>query len=208
MNLILQCCVWTEQLPTGFIIHSSVNKLRDIYALHYLLCFFHFHRILICFNWTLTSHAYCISYNHLGCWSNTGSQFIVVVVWFFIASLYTALPLDSLKSLHTGRSNAGMYKNYLFKPTNHFMRAKCLNMTVFFNYLCTFWPLMTFLMASVLMCSIPYDCWCFFPPKCPHQVPVTQLKNADEKLRSGFMKCVDNVNSRTAYLSPAVKVEK
>lgn len=160
MNLILQSCVWTEQLPTGFIIHSSVNKLRDIYALRYLLCFFHFHRILICFNWTLTSHAYCISYNHLGCWSNTGRQFIVVVVWFFTVSfyIYTALPLDSLKSLHTGRSNAGMYKNDLFKPTNHFMRAKCLNTTVFFNYLCTFWPLMTFLIASVLMCGIPYDC--------------------------------------------------
>lgn len=33
-----------EQLPTDFIIHSSVNKLRDIYALH-ICCVFLFYNI-------------------------------------------------------------------------------------------------------------------------------------------------------------------
>lgn len=39
-------CLWTERLPTDFIIHSSVNKLRDIYALHICCVYFTF-RILI-----------------------------------------------------------------------------------------------------------------------------------------------------------------
>lgn len=35
------------------------------------------------------------------------------------------LPLESLKSLHTGRGNWGIYENdLLFKPTNHFMKGE------------------------------------------------------------------------------------
>lgn len=93
MNLILKSCVWTEQSPTGFIIHSSVNKLRDIYALH-ICCVSFTLRILIFFNWTLTPHAYYMSYNHLGC--NTCHRY-PISCWSeltFCCSLY------SYSSLH------------------------------------------------------------------------------------------------------------
>lgn len=42
-------CVGTERLREGFIMHSSVNKLRDIYALHMCLpCFLFALTALVC----------------------------------------------------------------------------------------------------------------------------------------------------------------
>lgn len=111
----------------------------------------------------------------------TGSQFLVEVNWIFCCKSLVfiqliTLPLDSLKSLRTDRSNRWTYENdLLFKPTNHFTkeRAKCLSMTVFFRYLSTLWPQTTFLIASVLMCSIP---WLTLFSQMPHQVAVTRLR--------------------------------
>lgn len=66
MNVILQrLCV------DGAVSYPQVSSCTpprinsDIYALHICCVSFTF-RILICFNWTLTSHAYCMRYNHLG----------------------------------------------------------------------------------------------------------------------------------------------
>lgn len=144
---------------------------------------------------------------------STGSQFIIVV-WFFAVSLYiytahyTILRFtEELRQRQVYCWNVQKQSPVLTNQSLYSMGAKCLKLTVFFIFLRTFWPLITSLIASVFMCSIPYDCWCFFPHR-PTSGSCHTAQNADEKRRSGFMKCVVNVNSRTAYLSPAVKVEK
>ncbi len=214
MNLILQSCVWTEQLPTGFIIHSSVNKLRDIYALHICCVSFTF-KIAYWFAPIEHSPPMHIAWVTLTLGNRvaaTGCQFFVEMNWIFALSLdiYSAhyITLRCTEELtHTHRSNGWIYVNYLlFNQPITLQRPSAWT-----------WQLSSDIRAHndtkrlswyhLSSCAAhPMIADAFYPNATSGFCHTAQ--NPDETLRSGCVKRVDNVNSGTAYLSSAVKVEK
>ena len=101
----------------------------------------------------------------------TGSQFLVEVSWIFAVSLYiyTAhyITLTFTEELtHRQEKWMNLWKLSLIQTNQSLYEGQVLqhdSSPQIFEH--TLWPQTTFLIASALMCSVPYDRWCFFP-KC------------------------------------------
>lgn len=169
--------VWTERLSTGFITLSSLNKpQRCVTPPHHhhhhpsqLLSFFHF-RVSIRLDCPSVNIAWVAISDGV---TLATPQVPSLLLWpclihWYMKLIYIYLTCsEECTHTHTRRKMG----RWAFSTHPFNLWASCDGTRQFpLKYLCTLWPLMTFLMASAPVCITHRDC------RRSHQGPVTQLR--------------------------------